>query len=591
MPHNPKHIDNFHHPLFSCEKRVTHHHFFFLFCFRVLSLFLLLLLLGQMGKKSKRQQASSSKDVELDNSNMIKAQKRTGQERKELESKLLEESFDNLRFEDPYEDEYEDENVNDGEEDDDMEGEEEAEIIKDDEKLSNNKVQSWTPFGGHRLSENEVLEIDESAYTMHHALTPEWPSLSFQFVKDSLGDSRTRFPHSLITAVGTQADEDQADKNKLTIMKLDHLTRTFKKGKSKGSDDLEDDMAKAWDEPDNENDNEDEDEEDFDGEPILEHLSFNHYGGVNRVRIMPQMPNVVATWSDQKRVNLYNIQPVLNTFERSSGLTSSGNKSNNSTLFNSKNAGPFFTYQGHNAEGYAMDWSPLTRGLFATGDCEGAIHLWNPEEANLEKYNTSSFSIQNAAYVSKDKLSVEDLQWSPTEKTVFAGAECNGNIKIYDTRRTKDPMLSHSATNNKKVDVNVISWNPHVSNLLASGDDNGVFSVWDLRTFSSNKDKGSVQPLARFTCHNTPISSLEWHPTDESMILVTDDEGVYVYDLSIEADEDENNNMKEEEIPPQLLFVHAGSSLVKEAHWHPQIPSLIMSTALTGFSIFVPSNL
>jgi ribosome assembly protein RRB1 len=37
--------------------------------------------------------------------------------------------------------------------------------------------------------------------------------------------------------------------------------------------------------------------------------------------------------------------------------------------------------------------------------------------------------------------------------------------------------------------------------------------------------------------------------------------------------------------------VHCGSEQFKEVHWHPQISSLLMTTALSGYSVFVPSNL
>jgi ribosome assembly protein RRB1 len=144
-------------------------------------------------------------------------------------------------------------------------------------------------------------------------------------------------------------------------------------------------------------------------------------------------------------------------------------------------------------------------------------------------------------------------------------------------------MLHHKIHANG-ADVNVLSWNKLVSNLLATGGDDGSLAVWDLRHFS----KSSPDPLARFTVHKTPITSVEWHPTDESMLSVSDDHGAYVYDLSVEEDE---TNTKQLDVPPQLLFVHCGSEQFKEVHWHPQISSCLMATALSGYSVFIPSNL
>ena len=46
-----------------------------------------------------------------------------------------------------------------------------------------------------------------------------------------------------------------------------------------------------------------------------------------------------------------------------------------------------------------------------------------------------------------------------------------------------------------------------------------------------------------------------------------------------------------EDIPPQMLFCHQGQRDVKELHFHPQVPGLIISTASDGFNLWKPCNL
>lgn len=99
-------------------------------------------------------------------------------------------------------------------------------------------------------------------------------------------------------------------------------------------------------------------------------------------------------------------------------------------------------------------------------------------------------------------------------------------------------------------------------------------------------------PVATFNWHRAPVTSIEWHPTEDSIFAAAGaDDQVTLWDLAVEQDDEETGAMEEtpeggQDIPPQLLFVHQGQKDVKEVHWHPQIPGTVISTAQDGFNIF-----
>jgi ribosome assembly protein RRB1 len=112
-----------------------------------------------------------------------------------------------------------------------------------------------------------------------------------------------------------------------------------------------------------------------------------------------------------------------------------------------------------------------------------------------------------------------------------------------------------------------------------------------LRGFLFRPESMDPSPVASFTWHKAPITSIEWHPTEDSIFAAgAADDQVTLWDLAVEQDNDEagmhDTPTEEREVPHQLLFVHQGQKDVKEVHWHPQIPGSIISTALDGFNIF-----
>jgi len=414
------------------------------------------------------------------------------------------------------------------------------------------KTEVWLP--GKQIEPGEELDYDSSAYTTFHRLRSDWPCLTFDILRDSLGTLRTKFPQTLYFAAGTQADS--TNKNKVSLFKVSELHQT---------------------QHDEQDDSDDDDPEALDDDPILEDKSFAHNGAVNRLRSMMQHPHILATWSDQKMVYIWDTEKLLKSLDKPPDRLLP------TTLQ------PIFSFQGHHDEGFAMDWSPTMAGRLLTGDCEKKIYLW--------EYKQSTWGVSQVPFTGHGG-SVEDIQWSPNEATVFASCSVDRTIRIWDTRAPANKsmlmVLAHTS------DVNVISWSRLTTHLLVSGSDDCSLKVWDLR----NLKTGS--PAAHYAWHKGAITSVEWHPTDDSVFAASsDDDSLSIWDMSLEPDteaksgqneknEKKKNKAENEEklnVPDQLLFLHQGQKKMKELHFHPQIPSLIISTAQDGFNVFKPQNM
>ncbi len=435
-----------------------------------------------------------------------------------------------------------------------MEDEEAALRQHDEEKMTqgNPEQQAWIP-GVNTLASDEVLEFDPSAYALYHKMKVEWPSLSFNILPDALGSWRSVSKPSTVYAVtGSQAED--ADKNTVSILKMYNLKRMEK--------DNEDGFNM-----DSDSDDDDEDDLISGNDPIVDARSFKHNGTVNRIRACPRRPEIVATWSDTGNVYAWDISPYANALENSQPAPATNN--------------PLYTFNGHTQEGYALDWSNVDNNTLASGSCDGTIYTHVLAEDAMKL--AGSVMAGHAA-------SVEDIQWAKNEGTVFASCSVDRTIRIWDTRqraRAVYTVLAHDT------DVNVISWNTLTSNLLASGGDDGSLKIWDLRVFGQPKPA----PIALFQWHKKAITSIEWHPQEDSVLACSsEDNSITVWDMGLEADADEvakeaTGAKVDYNIPPQLLFIHLGQEHIKELHFHPQIPSLILSTASDGIDIFKAANL
>ncbi|KAM0683675.1 Glutamate-rich WD repeat-containing protein 1 [Mitosporidium daphniae] len=431
------------------------------------------------------------------------------------------------------------------------------------------------------VDKDNQLDVNPSVYNLFRELTIEWPCLSFDFLSTDVNENGNL---SVSIVAGSQAAS--SSKNRLYYIKASNL-KVLKKKHSIDSGYLS---------SSSDNSSSDEDEHQVNvkckaSSPALSSISVPHQGCVNRVRVSRAtgIPAYVASWSDLGKIYIWNSEDHLRQLDdpvnslKYSFIGEDLKKRHKAVKNNSTASLAVMTDHGTD-EGYALAWSIKgTPGRILSGDCSGKIVMSQLGEATF----TPLGKLLNPS------CSVEDLSWSTIEAEIFASADTSGMVKIWDTRQALSPVATIHAS---ACDVNVISWNPSSTFLLASGADDGEWATWDLRkVFTASPSKSD--PLVSFRWHQAPISSIEWHPCEPSVITVSgSDDQLTIWDLAVEC-ESSMDSQPEDGVPAQLMFIHQGQRDMKEAHWapaqtrHAAANGVIVSTSATGFHIFKPFNI
>ena len=189
------------------------------------------------------------------------------------------------------------------------------------------------------------------------------------------------YPLTVYSVAGSQAES--GSQNVIYFMKWSELHKT------KYDDDSDGDAVDA-------------DDVDNDAEGKLDTLTIKHPSAVNRIRSM-NGTGVVAVWSEDSSLTIYNGTQHLQNLadyheeedewedEEDDDKKKKKSKVPHPADTNKKNF--VVSRFKHKSEGYALQWSPLTPGLLASGDCDAKIHFYK-----LADENGSEWVMDNVPY-------------------------------------------------------------------------------------------------------------------------------------------------------------------------------------------------
>lgn len=215
-------------------------------------------------------------------------------------------------------------------------------------------------------------------------LLPQFQSYEF---RSRAFENMEKYPYTVYLVAGTQT---QSYKNFLYLLKLDQLHKT------KYDDDSEEGSVDEDSNPDTE------------AEIFLSSLEIKY--NINRLKSMNYSP-LIATWNENSEVTIYNV------FEKFSQLQAKNKEKQKNTAVKEKKKkkGNFLVKNfKHSSEGFALGWSPIKKGLLASGSLDRKIFLYQSTDENMSDF------VRNDHPYFFHEGSVEDIQFSPVEDFAFA---------------------------------------------------------------------------------------------------------------------------------------------------------------------------
>ncbi|KAF7191886.1 Histone acetyltransferase [Pseudocercospora fuligena] len=273
-----------------------------------------------------------------------------------------------------------------------------------------------------------------------------------------------------------------------------------------------------------------------------------HPGEVNKARYQPQNPNIIATWSPDHNVYVW---------DRSKHPSVPGTEIK-----------PQATLKGHSAEGFAVEWNPFVEGQLISGSEDKTVNLWDMQR----DFKRDNSTLAPARTFTQHSAVVNDVQYHPQHgKNLFGSVSDDLTVCIMDIRSKSPDRPAIHFKNAHKDAINSLSFHPKHDKLFATGSADKTIGVFDLRF----PDHGKIHSLEG---HKDIITKVDWHPMDASIIASSsNDRRIIFWDLSKGGAEQTPEDA--EDGPPEMLFMHGGhTNRISDFSWNKNDPWVMCST-------------
>ncbi|KAI1498469.1 WD domain-containing protein [Biscogniauxia marginata] len=273
---------------------------------------------------------------------------------------------------------------------------------------------------------------------------------------------------------------------------------------------------------------------------------IDHPGEVNKARYCPQNPDLIATLAVDSKILV---------FDRTKHSSEPNGKVN-----------PQVELDGHDKEGFGLNWNPHAEGSLASGSEDQTVCLWD-----LKSLQEGSSTLSPARRFTHHTNIVNDVQYHPISRSFIGSVSDDLTLQILDVRQPSNIQSSLVAKDGHSDAINALAFNPSTEVLVATASADKTIGIWDLRNV-----REKVHTLEG---HQDAVTSLSWHPHEAGILgSASYDRRIIFWDLSRVGEEQQPDD--QEDGPPELLFMHGGhTNHLADFSWNLNDPWLVASAA------------